>query len=117
MKKIVLILGVVFAMLFASATWAAGDIQAGKLAVEKFGCVSCHGANLNTPIDPTYPKLAGQHQDYLAHTLVAYKRGSTVRNGRVNAIMNGQVKALSSTDIQNIAAYIHSLPGTLIVRK
>lgn len=115
MKKI--LLAAAMSMTIATTSWAGGDIKAGKLAVEKFGCVACHGADFNSPIDPSYPKLAGQHKDYLAHTLVAYQRGSEVRNGRVNAIMNGQAKALSSKDIQNIAAYIHSLPGTLVVRK
>src|SRR5438270_5386372 len=28
-------------------------------------CASCHGANFNTAIDPSYPKLAGQYADYL----------------------------------------------------
>jgi cytochrome c553 len=113
MKKLLLAIS----MTFIANSWAGGDINAGKAAVEKFGCVACHGADFNTPIDPTYPKLAGQNQDYLAHTLTAYQRGSEIPNGRVNAIMGGQVKALSSKDIQNIAAYIHSLPGNLVVRK
>jgi len=120
MKKIKLMMSVVIAaiaMTLASTSWAGGDIQAGKLAVEKYGCVACHGADFNSSIDPSYPKLAGQHQDYLAHALVAYKRGSVGSNGRVNAIMNGQANALSSKEIQNIAAYLHSLPGTLVVRK
>ena len=28
-------------------------------------CVACHGANFSTPLDPAYPRLAGQHADYL----------------------------------------------------
>lgn len=97
--------------------WAGGNVDAGKAAVEKFGCAACHGKDFNTPIDPTYPKLAGQHQDYLAHALTAYQRGGDVLNGRSNAIMNGQAKLLSKQDIQNIAAYLHSLPGSLVLRK
>ena len=31
----------------------------------KGACASCHGANFTKPIDPAYPKLAGQHADYL----------------------------------------------------
>jgi cytochrome c553 len=31
--------------------------------------------------------------------------------------MGGQAKALSAADIENIAAYLHSLPGTLVVQK
>lgn len=120
MKKTKLMVSAVIAavaMTLACTAWAGGDIQAGKLAVEKYGCVACHGADFNSSIDPSYPKLAGQHQDYLAHALVAYQRGAAGPNGRVNAIMNGQAKALSQKDIQNIAAYLHSLPGALVVRK
>jgi len=96
---------------------AGGNIEAGKAAAEKFNCASCHGKDFASPIDPSYPKLAGQHQDYLAHALTAYQRGKDGANGRGNAIMGAQAKPLSRTDIQNIAAYLHSLPGALVLRK
>jgi len=96
---------------------AAGDIEAGKALAQKNNCFTCHGQDYNTPIDPAYPKLAGQHADYLEHALIAYQRGASGPNGRGNAIMGGQAKPLSRKDIQNIAAYLHSLPGTLVVRK
>ena len=96
---------------------AAGKIDAGKAAAEKYNCAACHGKDFNTPIDPSYPKLAGQHQDYLEEALIAYRRGADGPNGRSNAIMGAQVKPLSSQDIKNIAAYLHSLPGSLMVRK
>lgn len=96
---------------------AGGDINAGKAATEKYNCASCHGKDFNTPIDPGYPKLAGQHGDYLAHALVAYQRGGDGPNGRGNAIMGAQAKALSHQDILNIAAYLSSLPGTLVVHR
>lgn len=96
---------------------AAGNIEAGKAAAQKYNCFTCHGQDYNTPIDPTYPKLAGQHKDYLEHTLLAYQRGATGLSGRGNAIMAGQAKQLNKKDIQNIAAYLSSLPGSLVVRK
>ncbi len=96
---------------------AGGDINAGKAASEKYNCASCHGKDYNTPIDPGYPKLAGQHRDYLEHSLIAYQRGATGANGRGNAIMGAQAKPLSRQDIVNIAAYLNSLPGTLVVRR
>jgi cytochrome c553 len=96
---------------------AAGDINAGRAATEKYNCASCHGKDYNTPIDPGYPKLAGQHRDYLAHALVAYQRGSDGPNGRGNAIMGAQAKPLSHQDILNIAAYLNSLPGTLVLHR
>ena len=108
----------VAAMLTAASfpVLAAGSIAAGKAAVAKFNCASCHGANFNSPIDPAYPKLAGQHRDYLAHALIAYRRG-TGTNSRSNPIMGPMAKQLSDDDIQNIAAYLSSLPGSLVVRK
>jgi len=105
------------AMLLSLNAFAAGDIEAGKQAAEKYNCFSCHGKDYNTPIDPSYPKLAGQHQDYLVTALTAYKRGADGANGRGNAIMGAQVKPLSGQDVKNIAAYLHSLPGSLVLRK
>lgn len=96
---------------------AAGDADAGKLLVEKYNCASCHGKDFNSPVDPSYPKLAGQHQDYLQHALMAYRRGNDGMNGRTNPIMAGPVKALTDKDIQDIAAYLHGLPGSLVLEK
>lgn len=96
---------------------AADRIAAGKAATEKYNCASCHGKDYNSPIDPSYPKLAGQHVDYLQHSLMSYQRGGDKLNGRNNAIMAAQAKALSKEDIRNISEYIHSLPGTLVLRK
>ncbi|HJV51545.1 MAG TPA: cytochrome c [Noviherbaspirillum sp.] len=97
--------------------FAAGDVAAGKAAAEKYNCAACHGKDFNSPVDPSYPKLAGQHQDYLEHALIAYQRGADGANGRGNVIMGAQAKPLSKQDIQNIAAYLHSLPGSLVLRK
>ncbi len=96
---------------------AAADIAAGEALAKKFNCASCHGADYNTPIDPSYPKLAGQHRDYLAVAMISYKRGADVANGRTNAIMAAQVKPLSTRDIQDIAAYFESLPGNLVQKR
>ncbi|MES2069468.1 MAG: cytochrome c [Pseudomonadota bacterium] len=115
MKKNILLAVLLSATSFAAI--AGGDIEAGKSAVAKFNCQSCHGVDYKTPIDPSYPKLAGQNQDYLAHALKSYQRGADAPNGRGNAIMAGQAKALSNSDIENIAAYLHTLPGTLVLKK
>jgi cytochrome c553 len=104
-------------VLLSFNAFAGGNIEAGKAATEKYNCFSCHGKDYNTPIDPSYPKLAGQHQDYLEHALIAYQRGADGANGRGNAIMGAQAKPLSHEDIKNIAAYLHSLPGSLVLRK
>lgn len=79
----------------------------------KGACSSCHGANYSKPIDPGYPKLAGQHGDYLAVALHAYSVQSNPQVGRSNAIMAGQVKQFSRAELKAMAKYIGSLPGEL----
>jgi cytochrome c553 len=111
MKKLITLLA---CGLFSLSAMAGGNVASGEALVKKYSCAACHGADFNKPIDPTYPKLAGQHADYLAHALVAYKRGDGA-NGRNNAIMTGQVKPLSDKDIADIAAYLGSLPGSVAV--
>lgn len=79
----------------------------------KGACISCHGANFNKPIDPAYPKIAGQHADYLNAALRAYKTEKNPNVGRNNAIMSGQVKQFSTAELKAMAQYIGSLPGEL----
>ncbi|MEC5159586.1 cytochrome c553 [Janthinobacterium sp. CG_23.3] len=98
------------------SAFAGGNIDAGKALAEKYSCAACHGKDLGSPIDPSYPKLAGQHKDYLEHALTAYKRGDAP-NGRNNAIMTGQVKPLTNQDIKDLAAYMHSLPTGLVLHR
>ncbi|MEP7298541.1 MAG: c-type cytochrome, partial [Burkholderiales bacterium] len=57
--------------------------------LKKGNCESCHGKNFSTPIDPTYPKLAGQHADYLYVALKEYQTDKNPQVGRNNAIMMG----------------------------
>ena len=47
--------------------------------LQKGACVSCHGDNFSKAIDPSYPKLAGQHKDYLYVALRSYKLETTPR--------------------------------------
>jgi cytochrome c553 len=77
-------------------------------------CTKCHGANFNTPNDGSVPKLAGQFKDYVTVALKAYRvEGSHGMVGRSNAVMSGQAKKLSDTEIKALASYIGSLPGEL----
>lgn len=117
MKKILAAVAALVASTISFNAAAAGNIDAGKAATEKFNCAACHGKDFSSPIDPSYPKLAGQHKDYLVHALTAYQRGGKGPNGRENPIMGGQAKALSRQDVVNIAAYLHSLPGSLVLKK
>ena len=79
----------------------------------KGACASCHGANFSKPIDPSYPKIAGQHADFLAVALNAYAVQGNPNVGRGNAIMAGQVKQFKTAELKLLAGYIGSLPGEL----
>lgn len=95
----------------AAGTAQAADIARGKAKADQV-CAACHGADGNTPVDPSYPRLAGQHRDYLYRALMDYKS-----EGRKNAIMQAQAKQLSKQDMQDLAAYYAGLPGVMSVRK
>ena len=79
----------------------------------KGACASCHGPNFSKPIDPGYPKLAGQHPDYLSAALHAYATSDNPQVGRGNAIMAGQVKQFKRDELKAIAAYLGTLPSEL----
>jgi cytochrome c553 len=94
------------AMLLCASAQAAGNAAEGQK--KSTTCAACHGADGNTPVGPDFPKLAGQHRDYLAKALSDYKSGA-----RKNAIMSGQVANLSHQDILDLAAYFSSNAGAL----
>jgi len=53
MKKILFSAAVLVSALLSASAFAGGDIEAGKAAVKAHNCAACHGADLNSPIDPT----------------------------------------------------------------
>lgn len=91
---------------------AAGSTQVTAL-LQKGACVSCHGVNFSQPIDPTYPKIAGQHADYLFVALKSYKTEGKALWGRGNPIMGGVAKQFSNAELKELAGYVSSLPGVL----
>lgn len=83
--------------------------------LNKAACASCHGANFSTPIDPSYPKLSGQHADYLFVALKAYKNDSNAAVGRNNAIMGAIAKQFSNAELKVLSNYLGSLEGDMKV--
>ncbi len=83
--------------------------------LQKGACVSCHGANFAKPIDPSYPKIAGQHADYLYVALKSYKTEKNQNVGRSNAVMAGIAKQFTNAELKALAGYIGSLDGDLQV--
>lgn len=83
-----------------------GDVALGEEASAT--CVACHGPDGAKTVGPTFPKLAGQYQDYLAQSLRAYRDKT-----RDNAIMYGIAAALTDEQIDALAAYYASQPSAL----
>lgn len=81
--------------------------------LDKGACASCHGANFSKPIDGTYPKIAGQHADYLYVALKSYQTQGKTYVGRTNAVMAGQVKQFTHAELKVLSQYLASLPSEL----
>jgi cytochrome c553 len=93
---------------------AGGALAANPEAGKKFAseiCVACHGVDGNST-NPDYPKLGGQHPDYLAKALRDYQSGA-----RNNAIMKGFAGMLKAEDIENVAAWYGSQPQVLTTHR
>ena len=87
----------------------------GAALLAKGACASCHGPNLNKPIDPSYPKIAGQHKDYLFVALKSYKTEGQATWGRSNGVMGGIAKQFTNAELKELAQYISDQPGELRV--
>ena len=79
---------------------AGGDPEAGK--AKAVVCSACHGVDGNS-VNPMWPKLAGQHEAYLAKQIRAFKSGE-----RTDATMAPMMNLIKEEDIDDIAAFYAS---------
>ena len=101
MNKKIVVIALTFALAGASGVaLAGGDAAAGK--AKAVMCASCHAPDGNSTV-PSFPKLAGQHEVYIADALKQYRSGA-----RDNAMMKPMVAALTDTDLNNRAAFFAS---------
>jgi len=91
------------ALIAASAPVLAAEEDPGKQKAAV--CAACHGPDGNSTA-PDFPRLAGQHYDYLLRALMDYKSGA-----RKNPIMAPLVEKLTRRDMQDLAAYFSSQKG------
>ena len=102
------LIAVVAASVVLVPAQAAGDKQRGEEKSQI--CAACHGADGNSPT-PAFPRIAGQHPDYLLQALFDYKSGT-----RKNPIMAAQVEALSKQDMSDLAAWFGAQQGLYVKR-
>ena len=84
---------------------AADAAGAGRGLVEKLGCVTCHGAELQG--QQHIPRLAGQRADYLRTQLIGFKAGTRFD---MDGNMTAAAQPLTPADIETLATYLSALP-------
>ena len=95
-------------LLVCSAPVLAGNAAAGKEKAK--ACAACHGADGNSA-SADFPKLAGQHADYIVKSLQGYKNGT-----RKNPVMAPMGSNLSQRDMEDFAAYFSQQQGLTTAR-
>ncbi len=100
-----IVIAAIASLALAGVSVAAGNAKAGK--AKAISCAGCHGPNGNS-VNPSWPKLAGQHADYIAKQLADLKAGKK----RSDPLMGGQAAALSSQDMADLGAYFSQQTGT-----
>jgi cytochrome c553 len=87
------------------ATWAnepapapVGNPKAGETKANTI-CIACHGPQGNS-ISPLWPKLAGQHPEYIQKQLMDFKAGR-----RQNTLMTPMAAPLTPQEVLDLAAY------------
>lgn len=102
-KSLIAIAGLAFGLNGAAqaADLAAGEATAGAV------CAACHMPDGNSVVD-MFPKLAGQHAQYLAKQLNDYKSGA-----RQDPTMTGMAAILvTDEDVANVSAFFASQTPT-----
>ncbi|MCB5247036.1 MAG: cytochrome c [Candidatus Cloacimonetes bacterium] len=74
---------------------------------KKKTCIACHGADANSPILPSYPRLAGQSAGYAMQQMKDIKDG-TRSNGQT-AAMKPIMHLVSDEEMQAIADWLATL--------
>ena len=83
----------------------AGILYRGGIANRQVAaCAGCHSPN-GAGVPAQYPRLSGQHADYTAAQLIAFRDG-----GRKNSLQMSQIAAkLNDREIRAVADYIAGL--------
>lgn len=87
-------------VLISTQAFAQGDASAGQ--AKSAICAACHGVDGNSAV-PNWPKLAGQHPQYLSRQMALIMSGA-----RPVPEMTGIVMGLSDQDVQDLSAWFAS---------
>lgn len=82
--------------------YVGGDLERGITA-----CIACHGPKGNGTSLSGFPDISGQHSDYIATQLKAFRSGE--RANSLNGMMADIAKRMTDEDIQVISSYVSGL--------
>lgn len=85
-----------------SKLYVGGDLQRGITA-----CIACHGPKGNGTSLSGFPDISGQHSDYIAAQLKAFRSGE--RANSLNGMMADIAKRMTDKDIEVISSYVAGL--------
>jgi len=109
MKKLVWVIGVVYGIgLLVVATEAVPDGDAKAGLSKASACASCHEGDGRSAGYKLYPRIAGQHYEYLLAALKEYRSGERKLGYAIQ--MTDSVKDLSDQDLKDLARYYSELP-------
>ena len=88
---------------------AAGPAPAldGAALYQSKTCFACHGKDANTPLQPNYPRLAGQNADYAYNQMKDIASGA--RDNGQTAAMKGVMHLVSDEEMRAIADWLATL--------
>jgi cytochrome c553 len=82
--------------------YVGGDLERGITA-----CIACHGPKGNGTSLSGFPDISGQHSDYIASQLKAFRSGD--RANSLNGMMADIAKRMTDKDIEVISSYVAGL--------
>ncbi|WP_218753135.1 c-type cytochrome [Vibrio parahaemolyticus] len=82
--------------------YTAGDTERGLTA-----CMACHGPRGNGTELSGFPKISGQHADYIKAQLEKFRDGN--RGNDMNAMMRDIAKKMTDEDIEVLSKYVGGL--------
>lgn len=87
-----------------------GDIALGQAKADSERCIECHGpegqgAQHSNGPEGKFPKLAGQHPDYLYKQLMDFRSGA-----RKHDVMSLMARSVEPADLRDIVAFFASRP-------
>ena len=93
----------------ALATLSSSQVMAldGASLYKTKTCIACHGPEGRKPIQPNYPRLAGQNKAYLLQQMKDIKSGA--RNNGNTAAMKGVMHLVNDQEMEAIADYLSKL--------